>query len=130
MSARKKGRMKEEMQAMAVPMLAGASAGVVSRIICHPIDTIKSKLQVEVAADHSSLSSVLSRTLRSEGVPGLYRGIGSVYTTDRENVLPHINVCMHDARIAFKRPLLTGSAAVLRPHTSMFQGRIVVCLKA
>ena len=75
----KKGRMKEEMQAMAVPMLAGASAGVVSRIICHPIDTIKSKLQVEVAADRASLSSVLSRTLRSEGVPGLYRGIGSVY---------------------------------------------------
>ena len=34
-----------------VPMLAGASAGVVSRIICHPIDTIKSKLQVEVVAE-------------------------------------------------------------------------------
>ena len=75
----KTGRMKEEMQAMAVPMLAGASAGVVSRIICHPIDTIKSKLQVEVSADRASLSSVLSRTLRSEGMPGLYRGIGSVY---------------------------------------------------
>ena len=34
------------MEPMVVPMLAGASAGVVARIACHPIDTIKSKLQV------------------------------------------------------------------------------------
>jgi len=29
-------------------MLAGATAGFVSRIICHPIDTIKAKMQVRV----------------------------------------------------------------------------------
>ena len=31
-------------------MLAGATAGFVSRIICHPIDTIKAKMQVRVRA--------------------------------------------------------------------------------
>lgn len=61
---------------MAVPMLAGASAGVVARVLCHPIDTIKSKLQVEVAADRASWSSVLGRTLRCQGAAGLYRGVG------------------------------------------------------
>ena len=61
---------------MAVPMLAGASAGVVGRVLCHPIDTIKSKLQVEIAADRASWSSVLKRTLRSQGIAGLYRGVG------------------------------------------------------
>ena len=44
---------------MAVPMLAGACAGVVSRLVCHPIDTIKSKVQVEVAAERASWSSVI-----------------------------------------------------------------------
>jgi hypothetical protein len=29
-------------------MLAGATAGFVSRVICHPIDTIKAKMQVRV----------------------------------------------------------------------------------
>jgi len=86
---------------MAVPMLAGACAGVMSRLICHPIDTIKSKVQVEVAAERASWSSVIhlkthththththtcshththtqvmSRTLRTQGPAGLYRGVG------------------------------------------------------
>ena len=61
---------------MAVSMLAGASAGVLARVLCHPVDTIKSKLQVEVAADRASWSSVLARTLRSQGAAGLYRGVG------------------------------------------------------
>ena len=110
------------MQAMAVPMLAGASAGVVSRIICHPIDTIKSKLQVEVAADRASLSSVLSRTLRSEGVPGLYRGIGSGSVYHRyERMYCHV---MSACR-AFNRPLLTYSSAVSADITMVGS-----CLKA
>ena len=48
------------MEPMAVPMLAGASAGVVARIACHPIDTIKSKLQVafERARLHLHCASV------------------------------------------------------------------------
>ena len=69
------------MEPMAVPMLAGASAGVVARIACHPIDTIKSKLQVafERARLHLHCASVHVRlpsgtlTITSAPSPGRTR---------------------------------------------------------
>ena len=48
-------------------ILGSASAGLISRVVCHPIDTIKSRLQ----AGQSAFRSV-------EGIGALYRGIGAV----------------------------------------------------
>ena len=59
-----------------VSMLAGASAGVAARLPCHPIDTIKAKLQVDLGTGGSFWRTFRS-TIRAEGVPGLYRGIGA-----------------------------------------------------
>jgi hypothetical protein len=56
-------------------MLAGASAGVAARLPCHPIDTIKAQLQVNVGTN-GSFWKTFSKTVRAEGIPGLYRGIG------------------------------------------------------
>lgn len=48
-------------------ILGSATAGLIARVICHPIDTIKSRLQ----AGQSALRSL-------EGIGALYRGIGAV----------------------------------------------------
>jgi hypothetical protein len=42
-----------------------------SRIPCHPLDTVKAKLQVGA---QGGLRGVLRHTLRTEGLRGLYRG--------------------------------------------------------
>jgi solute carrier family 25 (mitochondrial citrate transporter), member 1 len=48
-------------------ILGSATAGLIARVICHPIDTIKSRLQ----AGQSAVRSL-------EGFGALYRGIGAV----------------------------------------------------
>jgi len=61
-------------------MLAGASAGVVARLLCHPVDTIKAKLQVSTERGaHGSFTGLARKVYVTEGVPGLYRGIGVAF---------------------------------------------------
>jgi hypothetical protein len=67
---------KAEEYSFVASMLAGASAGIVARLPCHPIDTIKAKLQVDIGSG-GSFWRTLRTTVRAEGVPGLYRGIGA-----------------------------------------------------
>lgn len=57
-------------------MLASATASMLSRIPCHPLDTIKAKLQVGA---RGGLWGVLRHTLRTEGLRGLYRGFGAAF---------------------------------------------------
>ena len=67
-----------------IPTLAAsASANSLARIPCHPIDTVKAKLQVQgksCAVDTAHVSggpiSALRTVLRTEGIGGLYSGIG------------------------------------------------------
>lgn len=63
---------KKEELATSKTMVAGAVAGMVSRVFCHPIDTLKSKLQV--VKEREGLARMASRTLRGEGLRGLYAG--------------------------------------------------------
>lgn len=77
--------------------MSGASAGVIARLACHPIDTLKAKLQVQTTT-HIRLLPLLTKTIANEvsssasslqscggvykfcwmlqGIAGLYRGIG------------------------------------------------------
>ena len=48
-------------------ILGSASAGLIARVICHPMDTIKSRLQAGQPAFRSL-----------EGIGALYRGLGAV----------------------------------------------------
>ena len=67
-----------------IPTLAAsASANSLARIPCHPIDTIKAKLQVQgkISDVHAvrvggGPLSALRTVLRTEGIGGLYSGIG------------------------------------------------------
>jgi hypothetical protein len=54
----------------AATMLGGATAGMLARIPCHPIDTVKARIQGNARA---GLRAVLA-SLRSEGIAGFYRG--------------------------------------------------------
>mmetsp|Transcript_478 Transcript_478/g.1156 ORF Transcript_478/g.1156 Transcript_478/m.1156 type:complete len:294 (-) Transcript_478:619-1500(-) len=60
---------------LAQDLLAGSIAGGVGIVVGHPLDTLKVRLQ----SAHSNVSalSVVSATLRGEGVAGLFKGIMS-----------------------------------------------------
>ena len=57
-------------------LLGGAFAGLVGRVVCHPIDTIKTRLQA--AGGPGGLKSILQQTARQEGLVGFYRGLSAV----------------------------------------------------
>ena len=80
------GEPEPEPEPSILPTLAAStSANALARLPCHPIDTIKAKLQVQgkAAAGSGGVGAqpggpiVAARgVLRTEGVAGLYRGIG------------------------------------------------------
>jgi solute carrier family 25 iron transporter 28/37 len=64
-------------------MVAGSIAGMVEHIAMFPIDTLKTRTQMMTggygsAQISSSVPKVLSAIIRSEGVLGLYRGVGAM----------------------------------------------------
>ncbi len=50
---------------MVVPMMSGASAGVAARLVCHPIDTLKAKLQVQTTS-HTPMRTMFANILSKE----------------------------------------------------------------
>jgi hypothetical protein len=64
-----------------VNVLGSSTAGLISRFLCHPIDTIKSRKQSGIklyTEANASTASMLLSTLRNEGLSGIYRGFGAV----------------------------------------------------
>ena len=66
-----------------VNYISGALTGSVVRTFLHPLDTIKTKMQIFKVQSNSSsphregsISAVFVSTMRKEGVRGLYRGLG------------------------------------------------------
>lgn len=68
-------------------MLGSATAGIISRIFTHPLDTAKARLQAQqiksiktqsVQTYHGPID-VLRKTARAEGMRGLYRGFGAIF---------------------------------------------------
>ncbi|KAJ1919677.1 hypothetical protein H4219_001818 [Mycoemilia scoparia] len=64
---------------------SGAASSVIALLLIYPLDTIKTRLQVQTKKSHrpspygllSSLANELSSILSEEGVEGLYAGLGS-----------------------------------------------------
>ncbi|CAD8111393.1 unnamed protein product [Paramecium primaurelia] len=56
-------------------------AGIIGKIACHPIDTIRAKIQIrqtmmlKIKAE-KLISTLAKETLRTEGLRGLYKGLG------------------------------------------------------
>jgi len=57
-------------------ILGSASAGLIGRFICHPIDTCKAKLQSN--NNFTGIIEVVTKTAKIEGIKGFYKGIGAV----------------------------------------------------
>ena len=58
-----------------VGMITGMAYGAASPLAGHPIDTVKTKLQVEAAHRTGTSWTVVHDVLRKEGLVGLYRGV-------------------------------------------------------
>lgn len=54
---------------------AGTSAGIVSVLVCHPLDTIRVRLQTAPSGRFSGVADVVRQTVRSEGPLALYKGM-------------------------------------------------------
>ncbi|OQR97696.1 inorganic diphosphatase [Thraustotheca clavata] len=61
---------------MAATMLGSAMAGILGRVVCHPMDMAKANLQVH--GMYRNAWHVLTDTLKAEGIRGLYKGFGVI----------------------------------------------------
>ncbi|OIT32605.1 PREDICTED: mitoferrin-like [Nicotiana attenuata] len=61
-------------------MIAGSIAGMVEHMAMFPVDTIKTQMQAlgSCPLKYASIRTALGSILKSEGIPGLYRGIGAM----------------------------------------------------
>lgn len=70
-----------------ISMVSGLFSGSLAKMITHPIDTIKARVQVETKANEK-ISHAFKSLIKNEGIAGLYRGIGvSVIGSMPANVL-------------------------------------------
>jgi len=61
--------------------LGSATAGIISRMCTHPLDTAKARLQAsggKAALTYQGPVDVLRKTIRTEGIRGWYRGFGAI----------------------------------------------------
>lgn len=58
-------------------MLAGAGSGAISRVFCHPIETVKS--QVQVVQTKTGLTAMAWKIWQREGIRGFYGGFPMVF---------------------------------------------------
>mmetsp|Transcript_6333 Transcript_6333/g.9204 ORF Transcript_6333/g.9204 Transcript_6333/m.9204 type:complete len:340 (+) Transcript_6333:83-1102(+) len=95
-------------------VLGSATAGIISRIFTHPLDTAKAKLQAPVTSPANNTAKPIFRgpvdaiykTFIREGVRGLYRGFGAVIVGGTPGTILYL--CSYEA---IKGRLSHGNAA-------------------
>ncbi|KAJ1487977.1 mitochondrial carrier domain-containing protein [Baffinella frigidus] len=110
------------------PMLAGASAGVVARLVCHPIDTIRSQVAVQTSATRAPIVSALTRTLQAEGVAGLYRGIGIAAVGSAPALALYFTTYEVAKERLRKVPGLSGETSFIADFGAGFVAETVACI--
>lgn len=58
-------------------LLGSSTAGIIARLICHPIDTVKSRLQSGRLSFGSEVIQTFRNTYKNEGIASLYRGLSA-----------------------------------------------------
>eukprot|EP01063_Lacrimia_lanifica_P034256 TRINITY_DN6292_c0_g1_i1.p1 TRINITY_DN6292_c0_g1~~TRINITY_DN6292_c0_g1_i1.p1 ORF type:complete len:290 (+),score=96.07 TRINITY_DN6292_c0_g1_i1:67-936(+) len=56
---------------------AGTASGICSKLIEYPFDTVKTRLQTDSSGRYSGAMDCLKSTYQTEGLKGIYRGVGS-----------------------------------------------------
>jgi hypothetical protein len=77
----------------AVNAMCSASAGIISRILTHPLDTAKARLQVP-DTKYKGTIDVLRRTVQYEGVTTLYRGFSAIIVGGTPGTMAYL--CSYD----------------------------------
>lgn len=60
-------------------LLYGAISGFIEASICHPLDTVKTRIQNRSSANKIGLVQTCQKIHAKEGVRGFYHGLGAVY---------------------------------------------------
>lgn len=55
--------------------VGGAAAGIVSTLVCHPLEVLKDRLTINCEAYPRSIALAFNKIYRTEGVGGLYAGL-------------------------------------------------------
>lgn len=58
-----------------ISMISGLFSGSMAKMITHPMDTLKARVQVETKANEK-IAHAMKSLIQKEGIAGLYRGIG------------------------------------------------------
>lgn len=81
-------------------VLGSATAGIISRLVTHPLDTVKARLQAPPPPSSASSGSYASyrgpidalvSTYRNEGIRSLYGGFGAVIVGGESGTKLYIN---------------------------------------
>ncbi|PUZ58752.1 hypothetical protein GQ55_5G533500 [Panicum hallii var. hallii] len=64
-------------ESLATMLVSGGIAGVASWVCCYPLDVVKSRLQASPAARYRGVVDCFRRSVREEGLPVLWRGLGT-----------------------------------------------------
>jgi len=63
---------------LATHLIAGGAAGLMEACVCHPLDTIKVRMQLKRSKQAGNFFSVGARIVSKEGTLALYKGLGAV----------------------------------------------------
>lgn len=73
---------KAQSENLANTMIASTLAGSIAKLMVHPIDTIKAKVQVNRSRidrlrdfTGGAATDIIRKTYRNEGIPGFFRGV-------------------------------------------------------
>jgi len=108
-------------------MLASATAGVISRSLCHPLDTCKARLQ-NPGSEFTSTLQVVRQTLRHEGIGGLYRGLGTVISIGTPAFVLYLATYEQAKKTFLGMPALQGDYAFLGHFGAGMAAETVSCL--
>lgn len=78
-------RPQKKSTSVATNLIAGGAAGMVEALVCHPLDTIKVRMQLSrrSRASHVNKSGFINtgvEIIKRETALGLYKGLGAVVT--------------------------------------------------
>lgn len=68
------GNLKKSDKTVQISLISSLFAGVISRVITYPLDTLKAKIQIQ-KNKNSGLINTCKNTILSEGIKGLYKGL-------------------------------------------------------
>lgn len=118
---------KKKSSSTAVNLIAGGTAGLFEALCCHPLDTIKVRMQLHrksgIVKNPGFITTGIS-IAKKEGVTGLYKGLGAVVM----GIIP--KMAIRFSSYEFYRGLLKDpNTGVITTGSTFWQVLVLVSLK-